>query len=183
MEPMAGIITHHETSPDGMRVTLFLRGHSRPRGTAFADINTLRNEYLNGTLPVDFSRGQGVPPIRVPVHWSDGALVTAHDIVYSWRRLLDPATAAPYAHFLHCIQTAQEVNATKAPPEKLAVRALDEFTLQVDLRAPTAFFLRLLPCLTLAPVPRQAIEAAGRRGKSRNGNPPPKARRARLLSQ
>jgi oligopeptide transport system substrate-binding protein len=49
--------------------------------------------------------------------------------------------------------------------ERLGVRALDEFTVQVDLRAPAPFFLRLLSCHTLFPVPRQAIEPARRSGK------------------
>jgi ABC-type oligopeptide transport system substrate-binding subunit len=164
MEPMAGIATHYETSADGLRITLFLRGHSRPRGVAFPDTSTLRDEYLKGTLPVDYSRGHTAPPVRVPFRWSDGSLVTAHDVVYSWRRVLDPAMAATYSHLLYCIQYGREVNAGRAPPERLAVRALDEFTLQIDLQAPTAFFLRLLSCMTLAPVPRQAIEAARHRG-------------------
>ena len=155
MEPMAGIATHHEISKDGLRVTLYLRGHSRPQGTSLPDTNS---------LPVDLTRGHPVPPARVPFRWSDGAPVTAHDVVYSWRRVLDPLTAAPYANLLYCIQNAVEVNGAQAPPERLAVRALDEFTLQVDLRAPTAFFLGLLSCMTLAPVPRPAIEAARRRG-------------------
>ena len=31
--------------------------------------------------------------------WSDGMPVTADDFVFSWRRLLDPATAAPLCLF------------------------------------------------------------------------------------
>jgi ABC-type oligopeptide transport system substrate-binding subunit len=98
----------------------------------------------------------------MPVHWSDGAIVTAHDVVYSWRRLLDPVTAAPFAHLLYCVQNAREVNAGRLPPPKIGVRAVDEFTLRTDLCAPTAYFLRLLSCPVLSPVPRQAIEDAVR---------------------
>src|SRR4051794_4093355 len=36
-EPIAGIATHCETSPDRMRLTLFLRGHSRSRGVPLPD--------------------------------------------------------------------------------------------------------------------------------------------------
>jgi oligopeptide transport system substrate-binding protein len=172
MAPMAGIVTHHETSADGMRVTLFLRGHSRPRGAAFPDTNTLRNEYLNGTLPVDLSRGHDAPPVGIPVRWSDGTLVTAHDVVYSWRRLGDPATGALFAHLLYCVQNAREVNAGRLSPERLGVRAMDDFTLQVDLQAPTPFFLRLLSSPSLAPVPRQAIEAARHRGSENSWTEP-----------
>lgn len=165
MEPMAGIATHHETSADGMRVTLYLRGHLRPKGTAFCDTST---------LPIALSRGHKTPPGRVPVRWSDGTPVTASDVVFSWRRVLDPATAAPYAHLLYCIQCAEEVNAGRASPEKLAARALDEFTLQVDLRTPTLYFFGLLSCVTLAPVPWQPIEAARRQGNESSWTEPGK---------
>lgn len=172
MEPMAGIATHYETSPDGMRVTLYLRGHTRPRGIPLANTCTLRSEYLSGSLEDDLSRGHAAPSDRVPVRWSDGAPVTAYDVVYSWRRVLDPATAAPYAYLLYYIQNAQAVNTGRVSPDKLGVRALDEFTLQVDLRAPTAFFLRLLSCPAFFPVPRQAIEAARRRGRESSWTEP-----------
>src|SRR5215471_440069 len=172
MQPAAGIATNYEISRDGMRVTLFLRGHSRPRGTAFADTNTLRSEYLNGSLLVDLSRQHTAPSTRVPVRWSDGTVVTAHDVVYSWRRLLDPATAAPYAYLLYAIQNARSINAGTMSPEKLGVRALDEFLLEVDLHAPTSFFLQLLSIPAMAPVPRQAIEAARRLGRENSWSEP-----------
>ena len=157
MEPMAGIATHHETSPDGLRLTLFLRGQSHPRGSAFPNTDTLRDEYLNGKLADDFSRGRSAAPDHLPVYWSDGTPVTAHDVVYSWRRVLDPATAAPYAYLLYYIQNAQAVNVGRMAPDKLGLRALDDFTLQVDLRAPTPFFLRMLSWQTFHPVPRRQL--------------------------
>ena len=165
MEPMAGIATHHESTLDGMRITLYLRGHPSPRGVPLANTDRLRREYLDGTLPVDLSRGRAAPPDRVPVYWSDRTPVTAHDVVYSWRRALDPATAAPYAYLLYYIQNAVAVNAGRLDLDKLGVRALDEFSVQVDLRAPTAFFLGLLSCPTFFPVPRRPIAAAQRLGR------------------
>ena len=38
--------------------------------------------------------------LRDDVFWTDGQPVTAHDFEYSWKRLLNPATAAQYAYFL-----------------------------------------------------------------------------------
>ena len=38
--------------------------------------------------------------LRDNAKWSNGAPVTAHDFVYSWRRLADPKTASPYASYL-----------------------------------------------------------------------------------
>ena len=34
--------------------------------------------------------------LRKDAKWSDGSAITANDFVYSWRRVADPATAAPY---------------------------------------------------------------------------------------
>ncbi len=154
MDPAAGIATHYELSLDRFRVTLYLRGHPNPSGTAFPNTTS---------FPAVLTRGRPAPPDRTPIRWSDGAIITAHDVVYSWRRLLDPATAAPFSHLLYCVQNAREVNAGLLPPEKVGVRAVDEFTLQMDLCAPTGYFLRLLSCPALSPVPRQAIEAAAQR--------------------
>ena len=155
LEPMAGIATHYEPSPDGMRLNLFLRGHADPRGIRLPDTDT---------LPFDLTRGRTSVARRRPIHWTDGMPITAYDIVYSWRRALAPETAGPCAYLLYPIANAQAVNTGGLPPDKLAVRALDEYTVQVDLRMPAQFFLRVLPCITLLPVPRQAIESAQRRG-------------------
>jgi len=118
MDPAAGIATHYELSLDRLRVTLYLRGHPNPSGTAFSNTTS---------LPAVLTRGRPAPPDRTPIRWSDGAIITAHDVVYSWRRLLDPATAAPFSHLLYCVQNAREVNAGLLPPEKLGVRAALRF--------------------------------------------------------
>jgi oligopeptide transport system substrate-binding protein len=35
--------------------------------------------------------------------WSDGVPITAHDVAFSWRRIIDPATEAPWVHLFECI--------------------------------------------------------------------------------
>jgi oligopeptide transport system substrate-binding protein len=39
--------------------------------------------------------------LRREARWSDGSAVTAHDFVYSFRRFLDPLTAAEYSYLLY----------------------------------------------------------------------------------
>ena len=46
-------------------------------------------------------------------------------------------------------------------PDSVAVRALDEVTLVVELEGPTGYFLHLLAHHSTYPVPRHAIEAHG----------------------
>ena len=49
--------------------------------------------------------------LRKDAKWSNGDPVTAHDFVFAWRRLVDPATAAPYASYLSYLQVenAQDI--------------------------------------------------------------------------
>src|SRR6476659_6140596 len=63
---------------------------------------------------------EGGPPRSAPARWSDGRVITAHDFVYSWRRVVDPKTAAPWAYLLYCIRNAEEINARRRPVEGLA---------------------------------------------------------------
>ena len=82
--------------------------------------------------------------LRADAVWSDGSPVTAEDFVYSFRRLEDPATGAEYASMLYPITNAEEVNTGKAKPEDIGVKAVDEHTLEISLKAPTPYFLEML---------------------------------------
>ncbi len=93
--------------------------------------------------------------------WSDGVPVTAEDFVYSFRRMLVGETTSPYAQFFWVIEQAQELTRGEAEPESLGVTALDEYTLQIRLSQPCAYFLGLLTHFAAFPVPRHAIEAHG----------------------
>jgi oligopeptide transport system substrate-binding protein len=74
--------------------------------------------------------------LREGLRWSDGAPLTADQVVASLRRALDPATLAPYAKLLEPIAGAAEVIAGRAPPETLGVEAPDPRTVIVRLARP-----------------------------------------------
>jgi oligopeptide transport system substrate-binding protein len=82
--------------------------------------------------------------------------------VYSWRRTLDPVTAGPFAYLMYGIENAEEINSGKARPEKLGVRALDQYTFQVDLKVPVPYFLELAATKYMCPVPRHRVQGAGK---------------------
>jgi oligopeptide transport system substrate-binding protein len=94
--------------------------------------------------------------------WSDGASVTANDFIYSWRRVLDPKTAAPYASILYVFKNAQAINANRMPPEQLGARAIDDKTLELQLEYPAPYLPELLSFGTTLPVPSHVIDAKGR---------------------
>jgi oligopeptide transport system substrate-binding protein len=99
--------------------------------------------------------------LRERLAWSDGAPLTSADFLYSLRRVLDPATAASLAYFLHPIEHAEAVNAGRAPLEALAVTAPDPRTVVVRLAAPFPFLAERLMYPTGFPVPRHVVEAHG----------------------
>ncbi len=79
--------------------------------------------------------------LRDDVFWSDGKRVTAKDFEYSWKRLLNPQTAAQYAYFLFDIENAAEYNSGKIrDPAKVGVRALAADVLEVRLKRPVVYF-------------------------------------------
>ena len=94
--------------------------------------------------------------------WSDGAPVTAEDFVFSWRRMLDPALAAPYAYFLYLVKNAAAINAGKLPPSALGAQARDLRTLEVRLEHPAPYMLEMLMHHSTYPVPRHVVTAKGR---------------------
>ncbi len=94
--------------------------------------------------------------------WSDGQPVTAHDFAYAWKRVLDPATASDYAHQLYYIKGAAAYNRGQSQdPDGVAVTAVDDHTLVVELEHPTPFFLNLMPFFTYYPVRQDVIERFG----------------------
>lgn len=102
--------------------------------------------------------------LRTNLVWSTGEPLRADDVVYSWIRALDPATASDYAGQLFYLKNAEDFNAGKIKDSSLVgVHALDPFTIQVELNHPTAFFLDLCAFPTLYVVPRQTIEKYGDR--------------------
>lgn len=95
--------------------------------------------------------------------WTDGRKVTAHDFVYAWERVLSPKTGAKYAQQLYYLRNGEEYNKGQVTDfGQVGVKAVDDKTLQVTLRCPTAYFLDLTTFYTLYPVPRWAIEAHGK---------------------
>jgi oligopeptide transport system substrate-binding protein len=100
--------------------------------------------------------------LRTNLLWSAGEPITSADVVYSWIRALDPKTAARYAGQLYYLKNAEEFNTGRITNAALVgVSAPDKFTIRVELKSPTAFFLDLCAFPTLAVVPRQTIEKFG----------------------
>lgn len=94
--------------------------------------------------------------------WSDGTRLTAHDIEFAWKRVLNPATDAPYPHLLYDVKGAAAYHHGEvSEDETVGVHAVDDVTLLVDLERPTGYFLQLLNHEATFPVPRHVVEDHG----------------------
>jgi len=84
--------------------------------------------------------------IRKNAKWSNGDPVTAHDFVYSYRRILNPNLASQYASMLHGLKNARKYHeeGLKWEEAKVGAVAIDNHTLQLTLENPTPYFLELL---------------------------------------
>jgi oligopeptide transport system substrate-binding protein len=102
--------------------------------------------------------------LRTNLVWSTGGPVTADDVVYSWLRAANPATASDYAGDFFYLKNGEDfVTGKLKDPSLVGVHAPDQYTVRVELNHPTSFFLKLCTMPVMSVVPRQTIEKYGAR--------------------
>ena len=110
--------------------------------------------------------------MRDGLKWSDGTDLNAKDFEYSFKRMVDPNTAAPYAETcLGMIDGFEEAagfpdadgNPTAEPnPDDLNVKASDDGkTLTIVLSYPCSYFDKMAAFATMSPVQQATVEANG----------------------
>jgi len=98
--------------------------------------------------------------LRPDLKWSDGTDLTAEDFVYSWKRLADPALAAPYGYDLLSVVAGYE-EASNGDLDALQVSAPDKDTFVVKLSSPCTFFDQIAAFVSTAPVQKKTVEENG----------------------
>lgn len=93
--------------------------------------------------------------------WSDGMPVTAHDFVYSLRRLGNPRTAAQYVPILYPIVNMQAAAEGKVPTDRIGARAIDDRTLEIRLNYQVPYINELLMHNTAMPIPAHVVDRYG----------------------
>ncbi len=100
--------------------------------------------------------------LRKDAVWSDGVPVIAQHFVDGVVRLMLPETAAEYAWLMYDMEGAEEFNTGEIDdPELLGVKAPDDYTFEVTLKAPTPYFETVLPFSTFYPVRLDLVEQYG----------------------
>ncbi|MHB2166161.1 peptide ABC transporter substrate-binding protein [Alsobacter sp. R-9] len=100
--------------------------------------------------------------LRPGVKWSNGDPLVAGDFVFSFRRLLDPATGAKYANILYTLKNAEKVNKGQAKVEELGVKAVDDRTLEITLENPAPYFVAQLAHQTGLPLHPGSVQKHGK---------------------
>jgi oligopeptide transport system substrate-binding protein len=99
--------------------------------------------------------------LREGLRWSTGDALVAADYVAGMRRLVDPATASPYAQVLDPVLNAAAIVRGRMPPESLGVTAPDDRTIVIQLQHPAPYLLGLLAQPGTFPVHGPSLAAHG----------------------
>ncbi|MEX1158289.1 MAG: peptide ABC transporter substrate-binding protein, partial [Thermomicrobiales bacterium] len=91
--------------------------------------------------------------------FSNGDPVTAETFAYSFKRLLTPETAAPYASILFDIKNAEDININGADPETLGVTVVDDWTLEIEMVGPRGLFPVIVGFYSCVPTHVPSVEA------------------------
>jgi oligopeptide transport system substrate-binding protein len=105
--------------------------------------------------------------------YSNGDPIVAGDLVFSWKRLADPRTAAPYSYVIAEVEGAGDLldmaGADPAPSEadieaaldKLGVAAPDDKTFVVTLSTPATYFLSAMTLWVFVPLQEKWVTTEG----------------------
>jgi oligopeptide transport system substrate-binding protein len=106
--------------------------------------------------------------LRDDLKWTNGDPVTAEDFAWSWKRTVSPELGADYAYQFYGIEGAQDYNSCDAEKddcsalgEKMAVKAVDEKTLEVKLTSPQPWFEQQVAHHSFLAVHRPTVEQFG----------------------
>ncbi len=99
--------------------------------------------------------------LRDGLKWSNGDRLVAGDYVAGMQRLVDPATASPYAQILEPVVNAAAITRGEKKPAELGVSAPDERTVVIRLQNPAPYLLGLLAQPGAFPVHGPSLAANG----------------------
>jgi ABC-type oligopeptide transport system substrate-binding subunit/class 3 adenylate cyclase len=100
--------------------------------------------------------------LHAGLRWSDGHPLTAHDVEFGIKRVLDPARPGASAAIYFVLENGLDYYAGRERDHRqVGVTALDSHTLEFRLEAPAPYFLSVLNRPDASPQPRHQIERDG----------------------
>jgi ABC-type transport system substrate-binding protein/class 3 adenylate cyclase len=100
--------------------------------------------------------------LREGQRWSDGEPISAHDIEFGVKRILDPQRPGTSAPIYFVLENGEDYFLGKdIDSELVGVRALDDRTVEFRLIAPAPYFMSVVNRPDSGPLPRHAVERDG----------------------
>ena len=100
--------------------------------------------------------------LRPGLTWSDGRALTAHDVEFGIKRVLDPRDPGSSVAIYYVLENGQDYALGRdRDAGRIGVRALDDLTVEFRLAAPAPYFMSVMNRPDGGPQPRHAIEAHG----------------------
>jgi oligopeptide transport system substrate-binding protein len=100
--------------------------------------------------------------LREDARWSDGIPLTAHDVEFGIKRVLNPDSPGSSVAIYFALENGQDYYLRKnTEADRIGVRALDDQTLEFRLVAPAPYFMSVMNRPDAGPLPRHAIDALG----------------------
>ncbi|SDY31099.1 peptide ABC transporter substrate-binding protein [Salimicrobium album] len=101
--------------------------------------------------------------LREDAQWENGDPVTANDFVYAWQRAVTPDTGSEYGpYFLGgVVKNASAIADGEMKPEELGVKAVDDYTFEVNLEQPVPYFDSMTVFITFMPLNKSYVEEQG----------------------
>ena len=143
--------------------------HGLNRGLLYFDKDQNAIPALAEDMPVVSEDGLTYTFTLRDANYSNGEKIVAGDLVYAWKRLIDPRTAAAYGAIIQDVDGGAEIlelaeGATDADidaaMDKFGVEAPDDKTFVVTLDHPTAYFPYLAALWGTAPYQEKWITGA-----------------------
>jgi ABC-type oligopeptide transport system substrate-binding subunit/class 3 adenylate cyclase len=100
--------------------------------------------------------------LREGLRWSDGTPVTAHDIEFGVKRVLNPDAPGSSVAIYFVLENGEDYYLRRnADADRIGVRAIDDRTVEFRLAAPAPYFMSVMNRPDGGPQPRRAIEEFG----------------------
>jgi len=100
--------------------------------------------------------------LRQGLRWSDGEPLTAHDVEYGIKRVLNPESPGSSVAIYFVLENGQDYYLGRnRNADQIGVRAVDDHTVEFRLVAPAPYFLSVMNRPDSGPQPRHAIEKQG----------------------
>ncbi|HCT7949930.1 TPA: peptide ABC transporter substrate-binding protein [Enterococcus faecalis] len=100
--------------------------------------------------------------LREGIKWSNGEPITAQDFVYSWKKLVTPATIGPNAYLLDSVKNSFEIRNGEKSVDELGISAPNDKEFIVELKQAHPSFLAVVSIAWLAPQNQKFVEAQGK---------------------